>query len=83
MTGAEASAFLDAAVLWQLCGCNRFYREEGPGMIYSCLVRPQLMGLLTLALTLIPGGPEQPSRGLICSGYGMVNLYLSAKGGTT
>jgi len=81
VTEAEASAFLEAAVLWQLCGCNRFYREEGPKMIYSCQVRPHLMGLLTLALTLIPGGPERPSRGLICSGSGMVNLYLSEKGG--
>ena len=82
VTPAEASAFLEAAVPWQLCGSNRFYREEGPGMIYSSLVRPQHMGLLTLALTLIPGGPERPSRGLICSGSGMVNLYLSEKGGT-
>ena len=80
---AEASAFLEAAVLWQLCGSNRFYREEGPAMIYSSLVRPQHMGLLTLALTLLPGDPERPSRGLICSGSGMVNLYLSAKGEMT
>ena len=80
---AEAFAFLEAAVPWQLCGSNRFYREEGPAMIYSSLVQPQHMGLLTLALTLLPGDPDRPSRGLICSGSGMVHLYLSVKGETT
>ena len=81
VTGTEASAFLEAAVRWELGSCNRYYREEGPGMIYSCQVWPRLMGLLTLALTLLPGDPEWPSRGLICSGSGKVNLYLSGKGG--
>ncbi len=81
VTAEEASAFLEAAVPWQLCSNNRFYREEGPGLIYSSLARPHLMGLLTLAFTLIPTEAGPSSRGHIFSGSGMVNLYLSEKGG--
>ena len=81
VTAEEASAFLEAAVPWQLFSNNRFYREEGPGMIYSSLVRPHLMGLLTLAFTLIPTEAGPSSRGHIFSGSGMVNLCLPEEGG--
>ncbi len=81
VTAEEASAFLEAAVPWQLFSNNRFYREEGPGMIYSSLARPHLMGLLTLAFTLIPTEAGPSSRGHIFSGSGMVNLCLPEEGG--